>query len=126
MPENPHPLLRDLYGSSAHVPPAIEYPIVLPGQPFSWSDILHNIRKLVSPQEFALYQSNPESLSQHMFTASGDMGDEAFRVSSFLTIGKEKLLYLVFADQGAVAVAYSSSDLFTLLESSMRVITEGS
>ncbi len=61
-----------------------------------------------------------------MFTASGDMGDEAFRVSSFLTTGKEKLLYLVFADKGAEAVAYSSFDFFNLLGSSMRVITEGS
>ncbi len=53
------------------------------------------------------------------------MGDEAFRVSCFLTVEDDKIFYLVFADEGAEAVSYSSSAFFTLLEASQRVITPG-
>ncbi|KAF9000800.1 hypothetical protein BDZ89DRAFT_1170251 [Hymenopellis radicata] len=134
MPQNPHPLLLEHFGPARNtptssVPPApsaIEYPVVLPGQPFSRSDILHYPRESMLPTEVAFYKTNPGPLSELTFTTSGEMGDEAFRVSSFLTIGTEKIFYLVFADEGAEAVAYSSSDFFTLLESSQRVITDGS
>ncbi|KAF9012216.1 hypothetical protein BDZ89DRAFT_1077433 [Hymenopellis radicata] len=105
IPQDPHPLLRAaLYG------PALS-------------------RTSLLPTDVALYKSNPELLSELTFTASGDMGDEAFRVSCFLTtLGKdsEKIFYLVHADEGADAFAYSSAHFFTLLETSQRVIIEGS
>ncbi|KAF9000808.1 hypothetical protein BDZ89DRAFT_694084 [Hymenopellis radicata] len=135
IPENPHPLLREFFGgrgpdtptsSVPPAPPADEYPLVLPGQPFSWSDILQYPRESMLPTEVAFYKTNPGPLSELTFTTSGEMGDEAFRVSSFLTIGTEKIFYLVFADEGAEAVGYSNSDFFTLLGSSKRVITDGS
>ncbi|KAF9019002.1 hypothetical protein BDZ89DRAFT_1073371 [Hymenopellis radicata] len=86
IPENPHPLLREFFGGASPETPTSS-PVVLPGQPFSWDDILHYPRASISTTEVALYKRSPERLDQHFFTTSGDseMGDEAFRVSSFLT-----------------------------------------
>ncbi|KAF9019142.1 hypothetical protein BDZ89DRAFT_1073250 [Hymenopellis radicata] len=122
IPQDPHPLLRAaLYGPGSNTPTSmppdddIEYPGILPGKPFSWSEIQHYPRTSLLPTDVALYKSNPELLSELTFTASGDMGDEAFRVSCFLTtLGKdsEKIFYLVHADEGADAFGYSSRHFF--------------
>ncbi|KAF8919021.1 hypothetical protein CPB85DRAFT_1557927 [Mucidula mucida] len=136
IPQNPHPLLKEFFGgrvantsAASESPPPTndsEYPVVLPGKPFSWSDILDYSRAPMLPADVACYKRNPGPLSRHTFTTTGDMGDEAFRVSSFLTIGEQKIFYVVYADAGTEAVSYSSSDFFTLLESSQRVIIPNS
>ncbi len=133
IPQNPHPLLNaESFGSGSNVrteSPVDDWPPVLFGKAFSSSDIQDLPTTEILPTELAHYKSHPETLNDLTFMSSDrDMGEEAFRVSCFLTIGKDaqKVFYVIFADEGRDAFGHASDHFFDLLESSKRVVTESS
>ena len=130
IPQDPHPLLIQelgLNGNSAPLPltpaPAdpveFEYPVILPGHPFSFKSIASCSRVPLSQDEVNGYRHNPDLIHNFTFvSATAKDGTEAFQVSAILAIAKEKLFYLVFADEGPEAVSYSYKDFFELLATS--------
>ena len=46
---------------------------------------------------------------------------EAFRIPMFITAGQEQIFYVVYADEGPEAVAFTSIHLFDLLRRSELV-----
>jgi hypothetical protein len=46
---------------------------------------------------------------------------ETFRIPMFITAGQERIFYVVYADEGPEAVAFTSINLFDLLRISKRV-----
>ncbi|KAJ6537264.1 hypothetical protein DFH09DRAFT_1324368 [Mycena vulgaris] len=88
---------------------ADEYPIAMPAAGFTFEEIANLDRAPVSAGDIAAYRQNPATLPIHTSVSSTSDGTEAFTVSSILTRGlneEKNLLYVVFADEGAEAVAY--------------------
>jgi hypothetical protein len=79
----------------------------------------------ITKTELLQYQQHPEQLQKETFVSfNPDDGEwEVFRVFAFLTLDGDKIFYLVFADKGAEAVAWSKDQFFQLLCTSNRVLT---
>ncbi|KAH8826754.1 hypothetical protein DL96DRAFT_1680722 [Flagelloscypha sp. PMI_526] len=135
IPQNSHPhLARELglrtVGQPSPVTPAVldleelDYPPTMPARPFQSQTYTLCTRAPVTREEVEAYRRNPERLPSHVFAtpASDGEDEEFFRVAAAMITGKDKVFYLVFADESSEAVAYSSEDFFSLLASSEQLI----
>ena len=99
-----------------------QYPLVLDATAFTLEELVSFRRIRVSTTDISKYRRNTDLLTKHTFVTSAPDGSEkAFRVSTVLT-GGEKLVYVVFADDGPEAVSYSLKDFFDLLSTSKRAV----
>ena len=109
--------------SSESAPP--DYPISLPARAFKITDV--NNRPLVPIQKTELieYQHRPELLQKETFVAIDEEKEEpeyeAYRIPMFIVSGQERIFYVVYADEGSEAVAFTSDNLLDLLRRSKRV-----
>ncbi|KAJ7821655.1 hypothetical protein B0H13DRAFT_2377142 [Mycena leptocephala] len=91
--ESPFPSLNDA--------PSSKYPLVLPAQSFTSESVQQLARTRVMPDNILGYCRNPDPLPSQYFLSSDD---EYFQVASMVTMGREKmkerLYYVVFADEG--------------------------
>lgn len=103
----------------------LDYPLVLPARSFKSEEIVGLRRVRVSKTEVVRYKQHPEQLQKETFVSvNADDGQlEFFRVSAFLTLDGDKIFYLIYADEGAEAVAWSNNDFLNLLCTSQRVLT---
>ena len=102
-----------------------DYPLILPARCFKSDEIINLPCVRICETELIRYEEQPELLQKETFVSFDVDGTkcEVYRVSAFLTTDREKIYYLVFADEGAEAVAWSSYDFFDLLLKSQRVST---
>jgi hypothetical protein len=101
------------------------YPLVLPAPSFKSDEIVGLRRVPITKTELLQYQQHPEQLQKETFVSfNSDDGEwEVFRVFAFLTLDRDKIFYLVFADDDAEAVAWSKDQFLQLLCTSNRVLT---
>ncbi|KAJ7212283.1 hypothetical protein GGX14DRAFT_564755 [Mycena pura] len=100
-----------------------QYPLVLDATAFTFEGLGSFQRIRVSADDIARYRRDLGPLTKHTFVMSGPDGSEkAFRVSAMLLTGGEKMVYVVFADDGPQAVSYSLTDFFDLLSTSERAV----
>jgi hypothetical protein len=101
-----------------------DYPTTLAARAFKWTEIRNLPRASLQETELTKYQRRPELLQKETFVSFNDdeAEHEAFRIPMFITAGQERIFYVVYADEGPEAVAFTSSNLFDLLRISERVL----
>ena len=95
------------------------YPATIPASAFKSTDVLNLPRASLQETELSKYQHRPELLQGETFVSNED--EEAFRIPMFITAGQERIFYVVYADEGPEAVAFTSIHLFDLLRRSELV-----
>ena len=82
-------------------------------------------RASLQEAELIQYQRRPELLQGETFMSSSEDEEEyqVFRVPAFITASQDKIFYVVYADEGPEAVACTSDELFDLLRTSERVLS---
>ena len=105
-------------------PAPSDYPTTLAGRAFKSTEVKNLPRISLHETELTNYQHRPELLQRETFVSFDD--DEAeyetFRIPMFITAGQERFFYVVYADEGPEAVAFTSIDFFDLLRTSKRVL----
>jgi hypothetical protein len=89
---------------------------------FTWADVEkfpHHV--LVTKESLEAYEVNPAGLQQTIFVTKIDGVRQAFKMLCFLTMGEQKVFYLLFADDDNEAIGYSGSAFFELLVGSHKV-----
>jgi hypothetical protein len=79
-------------------------------------------RVLLQETELIQYQRRPEPLQRETFVSFNEAEYEVFRIPAFITADQERIFYVVFADEGPEAVAFTHVNLFDLLRTSERVL----
>jgi hypothetical protein len=82
-------------------------------------------RASLQETELTKYQHRPELLQKETFVSfnEDEAEYEAFRIPIFITAGEERIFYVVYANEGPEAVAFTTSiNLFDLLRTSKRVL----
>jgi hypothetical protein len=117
IPESPFML----HVSPEPAPPT--YPTILVARAFKSKEVMDMPRVSLQETELIQYQHHPELLQSETFLSLDE--DEAeykvFRIPAFITADKERIFYMVYADKGPEAVAFTSVQLFDLLRTSERV-----
>jgi len=109
-----------IHVSSEPTPSDYDYPITLPARAFKSNEVMNLPRVSLQKTELIRYQRCPELLHRETFVSFDE--DEVFRIPLFITAGQERIFYVVYADEGAEAVACTSVDLFDLLRTSERIL----
>ena len=122
----PITLLPESPSVAIHVssePVLSDYPITLPARAFKSTEVMNLPCVSVQKTELMEYQHRPELLQRETFVSFNEDQDEYgfFRIPMFITPGQERTFYVVYADEGPEAVAFTSIDLFDLLRTSKRV-----
>lgn len=103
-----------------------DYPTTLPACAFKSEEVMNLSRVTLQAEEVIHYQRHPELLQRDTFVSLNEDEEEyeVFRIAAFITADQERIFYVVYADEGPEAVAYSSVDLFDsdLLRTSERVL----
>ena len=99
------------------------YPIALAARPFKSTEVMNLPRVSLQETELSKYQHRPELLQRETFVSFNEDKEEyeAFRIPMFITSGQERIFYVVYADEGPEAVAFTSIHLFELLRTSKLV-----
>ena len=105
-------------------PAPSDYPKTLAARGFKSNEVMNKPRVSLQETDLIQYQRRPELLQRATFVSFNE--DEAeyevFRIPAFITAGQERIFYVVFADEGPEAVAFTSVDLFDLLRTSERIL----
>jgi hypothetical protein len=122
IPESPSAAIHANIPVSSESPPS-DYPITLPARAFKSTEVMELPCVSVQETELTEYQHRPELLQKETFVSfNEDQAEyEAFRIPMFITSGEERIFYVVYADEGPEAVAFTSINLFDLLRTSKRV-----
>ncbi|KAJ7781507.1 hypothetical protein B0H16DRAFT_622284 [Mycena metata] len=103
--------------------PAARYPIAVPADAFTSASVQHTQLMLLTPEDVMGFRQNPDPLVGCTYLSPGH---KYFKLAATMLIasgdGREKLFYVVFADNGPEAVCYSSDEFFGPLESSSSVM----
>ena len=112
--------------AAIHVPSEsvlFDYPKSLLARAFKSTEVMNLPCVSVQKAELIEYQHRPELLQGKTFVSFNEDHEEyeAFRIPMFITSCQERFFYLVYADEGSGAVAFTSVNLFELLRTSKRV-----
>ncbi|KAJ7917503.1 hypothetical protein B0H13DRAFT_323211 [Mycena leptocephala] len=128
MPAVLHPFLADLTQPAlplpahapAHAPTPVEYPLTLPGREFTSAQIPSDAtRARLAPEAVMQYHQNPDPLPGLIF---GSTEGKVFMLWSIVTTAeKERLFYVLFMDEGSLAIAHSAEDFFMLLKDAEQI-----
>ena len=100
-----------------------DYPITLAARAFKSTEVMNLARVSLQETELSEYQHRPDLLQRETFVSfNEDKAEyEAFRIPMFITAGQERIFYVVYADEGPEAVAFTSVHLFDLLRTSFVI-----
>ena len=119
------PALSDYPTGPSDYPTAqSDYPTTLATRGFKSTEVMNLPRASLQETELNNYHHHPELLYKETFVSfNNDEAEyEAFRIPMFITAGQERIFYVVYADEGPEAVAFTSSNLYDLLRTSKRVL----
>ena len=110
---------------SDHPTSPSDYPTTLAARGFKSTEVMDLPRASLQEMELNKYHHHPELLHKETFVSfNNDEAEyEAFRIPMFITAGQERIFYVVYADEGPEAVAFTSSNLYDLLRTSKRVLS---
>ncbi|KAH9970524.1 hypothetical protein BGW80DRAFT_1329785 [Lactifluus volemus] len=105
-------------------PAKSDYPLTLSARAFGSKEVMNLPRVSLEETDLIQYRRRPELLQRETFVSfnEDEAEYEAFRIPAFLTANQQKIFYVVYADEGPEAVAFSSINLFDLLRTSQRVM----
>jgi hypothetical protein len=116
----PAPAVPAVAHAPAHAPTPVEYPLTLPGRGFTSAQIPSDAtRARLAPEAVMQYHQNPDPLPGLIF---GSTEGKVFMLWSIVTTAeKERLFYVLFMDEGSLAIAHSAEDFFMLLKDAEQI-----